>query len=210
VTRRKREIVGLTNERDFPHLVELALPPGGFRSVFLEIDAFHRDRRIPVRRGRSRHEAERFHIRFCFPDTATADAFSNRFGGECLTHGPGKPKPRASATSSDASAVKREAEEAVELEPVTQQSAMVKNLLGCLPKFTPPQVELIIFALAAYLALPREQLKGDWVGQIAVLSPKTLRDALINAVSKGLLTFGEANEIASIIGASLYNRGDLR
>ena len=30
MTRRKREKVGLTNERDFPHLVELALPPGGF------------------------------------------------------------------------------------------------------------------------------------------------------------------------------------
>ena len=58
MTSRKREIVGLTNERDFPHLVELALPPGGFRSVFLEIDAFHRDRRIPVRRGGSRQEAE--------------------------------------------------------------------------------------------------------------------------------------------------------
>jgi hypothetical protein len=54
MTRRKREIVGLTNERDFPHVVELALPPGGFRSVFLEIDTFHRERRIPVRRGRSR------------------------------------------------------------------------------------------------------------------------------------------------------------
>ena len=62
MTRRKREIVGLTNERDFPHLVELALPPGGFRSVFLEIDAFHRERRIPVRRGRSRHEAEQLYI----------------------------------------------------------------------------------------------------------------------------------------------------
>jgi len=49
MTRRKREITGLANERDFPHLVELALPPGGFRSVFLEIDAFHRERRIPVR-----------------------------------------------------------------------------------------------------------------------------------------------------------------
>src|SRR5262249_10947292 len=49
MTRRKREIIGLTNERDFPHLVELTFPPGGFRSVFLEIDAFHRDRRIPVR-----------------------------------------------------------------------------------------------------------------------------------------------------------------
>src|SRR5262249_32162068 len=90
MTRRKREIVGLTNERDFPHLVELALPPGGFRSVFLEIDTSHRARRIPVRRGRSRHEAEQFYIRFCFPDAATADAFRNRFGGECLTHAPEK------------------------------------------------------------------------------------------------------------------------
>ena len=60
MTRRKREIVGLTHERDFPHLVELALPPGGFRSVFLEIDAFHRERRIPVRRGRSRYEVKPF------------------------------------------------------------------------------------------------------------------------------------------------------
>ena len=73
MTRRKREIVGLTNERDFPYLVELTLPPEGFRSVFLEIDAFHRERRIPVRRGRSRYEVNPFYIRFCFPDTATAD-----------------------------------------------------------------------------------------------------------------------------------------
>jgi len=84
MSRRKREITGLMNERDFPHLVELALPPAGFRSAFLEFDAFHRQRRIPVRRGRSRHEAEQSYIRFCFPDAATADAFRNRFGGECL------------------------------------------------------------------------------------------------------------------------------
>ena len=110
MTRRKREIVGLRNERDFPYLVELAVPPEGFRSVFLEIDAFHRERRIPVRRGRSRHEDKPFYIRFCFPDAATADAFRNRFGGECLTHA-AKPKPRTSATSSNAPAVPREAEE---------------------------------------------------------------------------------------------------
>jgi hypothetical protein len=100
MTRRKREIIGLTNERDFPHLVELTVPPEGFRSAFLEFDAFHRDQRIPVRRGRSRHEAEQLYIRFCFSDTATADAFRNRFGGECLSHAPGNPKPRTSATSS--------------------------------------------------------------------------------------------------------------
>ena len=96
MTRRKREIVGLRNERDFPHVVELALPPEGFRSVLLEMDAFHRERRIPVCRGRSRHEVKQVYIRFCFPDTATADAFRNRFGGECLTHAPAKPKPRGS------------------------------------------------------------------------------------------------------------------
>ena len=62
----KREIIRLTNERDFPHLVELALPPEGFRSILLEIDAFHRDRRIPVRRGRNRHEVKQVYIRFCF------------------------------------------------------------------------------------------------------------------------------------------------
>ncbi len=56
MTRRKREITGLANEQDFPHLVELAVPPEGF--------------------GRG--------------------AFRNRFGGECLTHAPDKPKPRAS------------------------------------------------------------------------------------------------------------------
>jgi hypothetical protein len=75
MTRRKREIIGLRNERDFPHLVELALPPEGFRDVFLQIDAFHRERHIPVRWGRSRHEVKPFYIRFCFPDTGIADAF---------------------------------------------------------------------------------------------------------------------------------------
>jgi hypothetical protein len=76
---------------EFPHLVELELPPGGFRSQNLEFDAFHRERGIPIRRGRGRHEAEQFHVRFCFPDTATADAFHERFGGTRLTYSPFKP-----------------------------------------------------------------------------------------------------------------------
>ena len=83
--RRKSEFVRLTNERAFPHMVELALPPEGFRDVLLQINAFHRERHIPVRRGRSRYEVKPFYIRFCFPDAATADAFRNRFVGECLT-----------------------------------------------------------------------------------------------------------------------------
>jgi hypothetical protein len=34
MTRRKREMVGLTNERDFPHLVELALSAGRLSQRF--------------------------------------------------------------------------------------------------------------------------------------------------------------------------------
>jgi hypothetical protein len=92
--RRKSEFVRRANERDFPHLVKLVVPLEGFHNVLLDIEAFHRERHIPVRRGRSRYEVNPFHIRFCFPDAATADAFRNRFGGECLTHAPTRPRPR--------------------------------------------------------------------------------------------------------------------
>src|SRR5262245_33255485 len=32
-----------------------------------DYDAFHREQRIPVRRGRNRHEVKQFYIRFCTP-----------------------------------------------------------------------------------------------------------------------------------------------
>src|SRR5262249_33264764 len=79
---RTRNIISLANERQFPHLVELAIPPEGFRSVLLKIYAFPREQRIPVHRDRSRQEDKQSYIRFCFPDAATADAFRTRFGGK--------------------------------------------------------------------------------------------------------------------------------
>jgi hypothetical protein len=91
MSRRKGEVTGHMNEREFPHLVELELPPGGFHSQNLEFDAFHREHGIPIRRGRGRHEVEQFHVRFCFPDAPTADAFRERFGGTPLTSSPFKP-----------------------------------------------------------------------------------------------------------------------
>ena len=91
MSRRKGEITGHMNEREFPHLVELELPLDGFRSQNLEFDAFHRELGIPIRRGHGRHEVEQFHVRFCFPNAATADAFHGRFGGKRLTYSPLKP-----------------------------------------------------------------------------------------------------------------------
>jgi hypothetical protein len=80
------------------------------------------------------------------------------------------------------------------------------NLLDCLGRFSPEQIDLIILALAAYLNLPPEQLKQEWVWRIGLLSRQKLKRALINAVREGRLTFTEAQEIASIFNASLYNR----
>jgi hypothetical protein len=94
--RRKREITGLSNERDFPRLIELALPPKGLRAIFLDIDTFHRHNRIPARRGRSQHDIGQPRIRFCFPDAAIADAFRDRFGGVRMTYAPEKSKSRTS------------------------------------------------------------------------------------------------------------------
>jgi hypothetical protein len=91
MSRRKSEITGHINERDFPHHVELELPARGFRDKSQELESFHRERSIAIRRGRGRQEAEQFHVRFCFPDTATADAFRERFGGTRLTYSPSKP-----------------------------------------------------------------------------------------------------------------------
>jgi hypothetical protein len=94
MTRRKGEITGHENERDFPHLVELPLPPGGFRNQLSEFDAFHREQHLQARRGRGRNEAEQFFVRFCFPDAATADAFRDRFGGKRMTYTPERARPR--------------------------------------------------------------------------------------------------------------------
>jgi hypothetical protein len=48
-------------------------------------------RRITIRRGCGGHEGKQFHVRFCFPEAAIADAFQKRFGGTRLTYAPSNP-----------------------------------------------------------------------------------------------------------------------
>ena len=44
--RRKGENTARMNERDYPHIVELPLPSGGFRARSDNVLAFHRERGI--------------------------------------------------------------------------------------------------------------------------------------------------------------------
>jgi len=85
MTRRKYEITARMNWRDYPHIVELALPPGGSRARSDDMLAFHRERGIQIRRGRGRNDDGQFYVRYCFADRAHADGFCDRFGGERLT-----------------------------------------------------------------------------------------------------------------------------
>ena len=75
MSRRKGEITAGMNERAYPHLVDLPLPPGGFRSTTEDMLAFHRERGIQTRRGRGRNDEGQFFVTYCFADPAHADAF---------------------------------------------------------------------------------------------------------------------------------------
>jgi hypothetical protein len=88
MARRKGEVTSAMNERDYPHIVELPLPSGGFRSQSDDMLAFHRERGIEPRRGRGWHNDEQYYVRYCFADPAHADAFRDQFGGERTTSPP--------------------------------------------------------------------------------------------------------------------------
>ncbi len=77
------------SNQDFPHVVELPLPSGGFGPCIIAINTIHRERAIPIGCGRGRNEGQQLYIRFCFADVAAA--FASHFGGKWF--GPPKQKP---------------------------------------------------------------------------------------------------------------------
>jgi hypothetical protein len=85
MTRRRGETTFDSNERDYPHLVELPMPRGGFRGTSADIETFHREHGIEQRLGRARVRQGQWYARFCFADEIIAEAFRDRFGGERLT-----------------------------------------------------------------------------------------------------------------------------
>jgi hypothetical protein len=73
-----------TNERKYPHIVELAVGEGR------RIIAFHNSRHIKPRYGHTILKEGETYYHWCFSDLATAHAFIEQFGGTVY-----KPKPDA-------------------------------------------------------------------------------------------------------------------
>jgi hypothetical protein len=67
-------------ERNFPHHVEVLVPPGGLGRRLDAMHEWHRTRNIEQMRGRSRrNENGRNYVRWCFADAETAKAFASEF-----------------------------------------------------------------------------------------------------------------------------------
>jgi hypothetical protein len=73
-------------EREFPHVVEIAVPPGGLGRRLDAMHAFHAKRGIRACLGRSRREDSQDYLRWHFVDPTVAVDFASRFGGTTRKH----------------------------------------------------------------------------------------------------------------------------
>jgi hypothetical protein len=85
---RKRNLAAYVNERNFPFVVQIAVPDDGFGLKLDAINAWHRYSNNKQRRGRPQPLGERKFWRWCFKDFETADKFRTRFGGEVISGPP--------------------------------------------------------------------------------------------------------------------------
>jgi hypothetical protein len=76
---------GLTNERRYPYIVELAVTADGLDvELSRRIINFHKSLHIEPRFGRRIPRDEQNYYRWCFFDLATARAFIEQFGGTII------------------------------------------------------------------------------------------------------------------------------
>jgi len=86
---RKGEQTAKRNERDYPYIVEVDVPPSGFGNRLDAMLRAHLTLGIPERRGQTRREASeiRDYARWCFADARHAESFARAFGGKIISSG---------------------------------------------------------------------------------------------------------------------------
>jgi hypothetical protein len=72
-------------ERDFPHVVEIAVPPGGLGAQLDAMHYFHEARGVKACIGLGRREENLDYLRWYFTSPKMAAAFAAEFGGTYLT-----------------------------------------------------------------------------------------------------------------------------
>jgi hypothetical protein len=83
---RKGEVTKRRIDRDFPYQVAILIPEGGLVARLMAMHKFCDTRSMPYKtRSDLRRDPPADYVRFCFADTAHADAFLAEFGGERIT-----------------------------------------------------------------------------------------------------------------------------
>lgn len=75
-------------ERDYPHIVEMPVPPMGFGRDLAAMHCWHSVRGLVPRNGQGKRVEDTDIVRWCFATPEAADAFREEFGGERLTASP--------------------------------------------------------------------------------------------------------------------------
>src|SRR5664280_276662 len=71
-------------ERDFPHVVEIAVPPGGLGKRLDAMHDWHRARGIQACLGLGRREEGRDYLRWYFTRATMAVSFATEFAGTVI------------------------------------------------------------------------------------------------------------------------------
>jgi hypothetical protein len=66
-------------EKDYPHHIDMIVPPRGLGNRLDAMYAFHARQGIRAHRGHGSHNSERTVIRWCFADPQIARAFAAEF-----------------------------------------------------------------------------------------------------------------------------------
>jgi hypothetical protein len=76
----KGQLKASRTEQEFPHHVDIIVPPGGLGTRLNAMYEFHAQHGIKPQRGHGTHTADSAVIRWCFADTSLAEAFASEFG----------------------------------------------------------------------------------------------------------------------------------
>lgn len=79
-----KKTMARVNERDFPFVVQIAVPDGGFGCALDAINAWHYYSKNKQRQGRRHYAGEQEFWRWCFGGLEIAKSFRHRFGGEIM------------------------------------------------------------------------------------------------------------------------------
>jgi len=85
LTRYKGQLKASRTEREFPHHVDIVVPPGGLGRLLDNMYNFHIQNDIKPQRGQGKHDADGLVIRWCFADASLAEAFATKFATTLAT-----------------------------------------------------------------------------------------------------------------------------